>query len=885
MDTQIDHKAVEAKRYRSWEQSGVFKPPVSNSVGAGGSPAGSQKPPLCIMMPPPNVTGSLHMGHALNLTLQDILARYGRMQGKAVLWQPGMDHAGIATQMVVERELAKEGLQRKELGREAFVKKVWDWKHEASATILNQQRRLGITPDWDRGRFTMDPDMSKTVRDVFVRLHTEGLVYQDEKLVNWDPKFQTAISDLEVESETRKGHFWYFRYPLVENPTQHIVIATTRPETLFGDVAVAVNPEDPRYQSLIGKHVQLPLTQRTIPIIADMHSDPEKGTGAVKITPAHDFNDFEVGLRHDLPRITIMDETAHMDGPDLPEGYQGLSREKARVKVVHDMEAGGFLEKIDEMDVTFPIAQRSGVVVEPRLTKQWFINMAPLAEKALKVVADGETAFLPENWTKVYNDWLTNIQPWCVSRQLWWGHQLPVWYGPDDTPFVGKTIEDAQRQADAHYKKTVSLRQDPDVMDTWFSSALWPFATLGWPDKTPDFEQFYPTATLITGFDIIFFWVARMIMMGQHLTGKAPFKTVYMHALVLDDKGQKMSKSKGNVVDPLSLLDTYGADNLRFALGVQATPGRDIRFSVTQVESARHFSTKIWNCARFYLRIRGEVILPIAPVAPAHFLNQWILSECATLIQTVTRHMEAFRYDLALQEIYQFAWSRLCDWYLELTKPVFEGDNNAHINECQHVLGYVFQQVLKLLHPCMPFISEEVWGHLFGEAVLDHAPWPVAIAAGAVPPAATDLMTLISAIRTARGEVGASPREKAVLYVVGETTHLIPLLPYLSQMARVSELRQVTEADLQQAATLQMSVQGVTYAIPLAGLIDIAAEAVRLEKVIEKSAKEIDGLARKLDNARFVANAPPEIITKNRARLAMEQQTLDQAQKALSQLR
>ncbi|MDC0344543.1 valine--tRNA ligase [Alphaproteobacteria bacterium] len=874
MKTHPDVQHIEKSRYALWLEKEAFKPQLDKNKTA-----------RAIMMPPPNVTGSLHMGHALNLTLQDMLARYWRMKGDDVLWQPGMDHAGIATQMVVERNLAKEGVRRQDLGRAAFVEKVWAWKKASGDTILDQQKRLGISPDWDRGRFTMDEGLSHAVRTVFVRLHEEGLIYRDEKLVNWDPKFHTAISDVEVENETRKGHFWYFRYTLVEDPSQHITIATTRPETLLGDVAVAVHPEDERYQAWIGKEVTLPLTGRTIPIIADEHSDPEKGTGAVKITPAHDFNDFEVGARHDLPRITIMDAAAHMAGDAVPEAYKGLSREEARKKIVADMEAQGFLEKIEDKEVTFPMGERSGVIIEPRLTKQWFVHMKPLAEKALKIVAKGETSFIPANWTKVYNDWLENIQPWCISRQLWWGHQIPIWYGPDETTFIAFSEEEALEKATAHYGKVVTLTQDPDVLDTWFSSALWPFSTLGWPEKTPELDHFYPTTTLVTGFDIIFFWVARMVMMGQHFTGQTPFQNVYIHALVLDEKGQKMSKSKGNVVDPLELINEHGADSLRFALGSQATPGRDIRFATSQVESARHFSTKLWNSARFYLNMRGEdfVLQPLEK--PKHFVNQWILTTCDQLIDGVTDHMENFRHDLALQEVYQFAWTRFCDWYLELSKPLVNGDDEALRQECLQVMGHVLQVILKMLHPCMPFITEEIWSHLFGDAILDQTAWPVAQKKTVIPETATLLIDLVSAIRAARGEVNAPPSVKAPLYLIDQsTTALEPLLPFLGHLARVNGVETVSQEALAGKAMLQVVVAGKTYAIPLEGLIDIQAEIDRLKKNMAKAEKEIKGLEAKLSNQKFVANAPDAVIAKNKQRLAEETHFMEQSKQALARL-
>ncbi len=862
-------------RYEAWLKAGVFSVPVPTD----------KKHRPSIMMPPPNVTGSLHMGHALNLTLQDVLYRFLRMQGHEVLWQPGMDHAGIATQMVVERQLEKEGSSRKALGREAFVERVWSWKEESGGQILDQQKTLGVCADWDRARFTMDEGLSKAVREVFVRLFDEGLIYKDEKLVNWDTVFQTAISDVEVNNEVRQGKFYYFRYPLVDAPDRYLVIATTRPETMFGDVAVAVHPEDERYQDLIGKMVRLPLTDREIPIVADTYCDPEKGTGAVKITPAHDFNDFEVGQRHSLERITVMDPQGKLAGSFVPEAFQGLAQMPAREKIIAALEGLGLLEKIEDKEITVPLGERSGAVVEPRLTPQWFVNMKPLAEKALKAVADGETVFLPENWTKVYNDWLENIEPWCISRQLWWGHQIPIWYGPDQTAFAAQSLEEASEKAKAHYGKTVELVQEEDVLDTWFSSALWPFSTLGWPEKTPELDVFYPTHTLITGFDIIFFWVARMIMMGLHFTGKVPFKTVYIHALVLDEKGQKMSKSKGNAQNPLDLIGEYGPDALRYALAINATPGRDVRFSPAQVEQGRNFITKLRNAARFVTLQREKAGEQQASQTPTHFLNKWILQECSALIPSLTKQMEAYRYDLALQALQQFTRDLFCDWYLELTKPLFEESADPMLKaETIGTMEQVLQIILRLFHPFCPFASEEIWEGVFEAQFLIYEKWPEVLSGASDDESqqlAQDLIALISAIRTARGELSVPPKALAPLYASADHPLFEKAGPLLKKLARISEIH-VTSAPA--GAALQVQALEQNFVIPLEGLIDIGAEKQRLEKVIAKAEKEIKGLSAKLSNKTFTENAPAAVIEKNTTRLAEEQARSKAAAQALQSL-
>ncbi|MCZ6511965.1 MAG: valine--tRNA ligase, partial [Alphaproteobacteria bacterium] len=669
--------SIEARQYARWEESGAF--------AAGRQPDGD---PYTIVIPPPNITGSLHMGHALNNTLQDVLIRYRRMQGRDALWQPGTDHAGIATQMVVERQLAGDGIHldrgqavgdenMERIGRADFLDKVWAWKEESGGTILNQLKRLGASCDWSRERFTMDEGLSRAVLKVFVDLYREGLVYKDQRLVNWDPKLHTAISDLEVVQKDVNGHLWYFRYPIEGEPDRYITVATTRPETMLGDTGVAVHPDDPRYLDLIGKNAVLPIVGRKLRIVADDYADPEQGSGAVKITPAHDFNDFEVGRRHGLEEINVFDESARLND-NAPEAYRGLDRIEARAKVVAEIEALGLLEKIEKHSHTVPYGDRSDVVIEPWLTDQWYVDAATLAKPAIEAVEQGRTKFVPENWSKTYFEWLRNIQPWCISRQLWWGHQIPAWYGPDGEVFVALSEDEAGEAAKAHYGRDVELARDEDVLDTWFSSALWPLSTLGWPDETPELARYYPTDVLVTGFDIIFFWVARMMMMGLHFMDEVPFHTVYIHALVRDEKGQKMSKSKGNVMDPLELVDEFGADALRFTLTAMAAMGRDIKLSTQRVAGYRNFGTKLWNAARFCEM--NECRLPENGFDPASCQltpNRWIVGGAAETAQALTQALDGYKFDQAASGVYQFVWHTFCDWYLEFAKPVLQGDDDA----------------------------------------------------------------------------------------------------------------------------------------------------------------------------------------------------------------
>ncbi|HEY3849184.1 MAG TPA: valine--tRNA ligase, partial [Acetobacteraceae bacterium] len=708
---------IEPRLYEGWEKSGAFA-----------CDPGSSAQPFTIMIPPPNVTGSLHMGHALTFTVQDTLIRWRRMQGRDALWQPGTDHAGIATQMVVERLLAEQGgnVDRRAMGREAFIERVWQWKAESGGTITRQLRRLGASLDWARERFTMDEGLSRAVREVFVTLYRQGLIYRDRRLVNWDPKLQTAISDLEVENQEVKGSLWYIRYPVADTPGQWITVATTRPETMLGDTAVAVHPDDARYRDLVGRFVFLPLVGRKIPIVADAYSDPEKGTGAVKITPAHDFNDFDVGRRHDLPMPTILDREGRVTLPEIEDALaavdgvadpafvralDGKDRFTARRAIVAELERLGLLEKTEQHTLQVPHGDRGGVPIEPRLTTQWYANAEVLAKPAIEAVETGRTQFVPKQWENTFFAWMRDIQPWCISRQLWWGHRIPAWYGPDETVFVAHSEAEAQAEADAHYGHAgETLAQDEDVLDTWFSSGLWPFSTLGWPDRTPELERYYPGDVLVTAFDIIFFWVARMMMQGVHMMGDVPFRTVYIHGLVRDERGQKMSKSKGNVIDPLELIDRFGADALRFTICALTGPGRDVKLGASRVQDYRSFVTKLWNAARF-CEMHG--IAPDASFVPANAtlpLTRWILDAANRAIQEADAALEAYRLDEYAATCYRFTWNTFCDWFLELAKPVLEGELEG-ATELRAVAAHVLGVLLRLLHPAIPFVTEELWDH------------------------------------------------------------------------------------------------------------------------------------------------------------------------------
>jgi len=868
---------AEGAHYQKWEQGGYFE--------------GGRRPdadPFTIVIPPPNVTGSLHMGHALNNTIQDVLIRYHRMAGRDALWQPGMDHAGIATQMVVERQLAAKGNQsRRELGREAFIQRVWDWKAESGGTIKGQLKRLGASCDWSRERFTMDEGLSKAVLKVFVDLHKEGLIYRDKRLVNWDPALETAISDLEVQQVETKGKMWFFRYPVEGEEGVTLTVGTTRPETMLGDTGIAVHPDDERYQHLIGKFCILPLVGRRIPIVADSYADPEQGSGAVKITPAHDFNDFEVGRRAGLEVINVMTPQAKMND-DVPEKYRGMDRFECRKQVIADIDALGLLEKIEEIDHTVPYGDRGGVPIEPYLTDQWYVDAKTLAKPAIESVEQGRTKFVPENWTKTYYEWMRNIQPWCVSRQLWWGHQIPAWYGPDGEIFVELSEEEAQAAADAHYGKPTELKRDEDELDTWFSSALWTFSTLGWPDKTPELDRFHPTDVLVTGFDIIFFWVARMMMMTLHFMKTEPFHTVYVHALVRDEHGQKMSKSKGNVIDPLQLIDEYGADSLRFTLIALAAAGRDIKLSPARVEGYRNFMTKLWNAARFCEMNQCVLDESYDPALAKETVNRWILGELGRTRDAVTTAIETYRFNEAAGALYQFVWGTFCDWYLEFAKPLFAGEDAAAQAETRATAAFVLERILRLMHPISPFITAELWDHVKGEGAepLIEAAWPAAPPVdAAVETEMGWVVRLITEIRSTRSEMNVPPGTKVPLAIQGMRDEAKAWLAkhdsLIAGLARVASFEHVT--DIPEGA-IQLVVDEATIAIPLTGVIDLDAERQRLEKAIAKADGEIAKLTGKLGNEKFVANAPEAVVAENRARLADEEAQRDKLKEALERI-
>ena len=878
LDKTYQPQSVEQRLYAAWEKAGAFKP------------AGEGKP-YTIALPPPNVTGSLHIGHALNHTLQDVLIRFERMRGRAALWQPGTDHAGIATQMVVERLLAAEQKNRHDMGRAKFVERVWEWKAESGGMITGQQRRLGESCDWSRERFTMDEGLSAAVRKVFVELYREGLIYKDMRLVNWDPKLLTAISDLEVEQHEVKSHLWYFKYPIEGRPGEFITVATTRPETMLGDTGIAVHPEDERYKHLIGQYAILPLVGRRIPIVGDEYSDPEKGSGAVKITPAHDFNDFEVGKRHKLEMINIFDKHAHLNDA-VPEAYRGLERFKARKQVVADLEALELVEKIEPNTHMVPHGDRSQVVIEPWLTEQWYVNAEVLARPAIAAVEQGDIQFVPKSWEKTYFEWMRNIQPWCISRQLWWGHQIPAWYGPDGKVFVAYSLEEAQADAMRNYGEAVELKQDEDVLDTWFSSALWPFSTLGWPEQTDVLKNHYPNDALVTGFDIIFFWVARMIMMGLHFTKEVPFRTVYIHALVRDEKGQKMSKSKGNVLDPLDLIDKFGADALRFALSIFAAQGRDVKMSESRVEGYRNFATKLWNAARF--AEMNECALPadFDPAQAKATVNRWILGRLGNAANETTAALEAYKFNEAAAALYRFTWSEFCDWYLELSKPVLMGEDGPAKAETRAVCAYVLRQLIHLLHPFMPFVTEELWEQLFdgkGQGFLMLRSWPKDGAAPVDTAAAAEidwLIRLIDGVRAARSELNVPAAAKIGLIVQGASAETQARLQRhadpIKRLARIEAIELGSGAA--PAGCARVVLDEATLLLPLADVIDIAKERARLGKEREKALAEIAKIDAKLGDATFVARAPEAVVEEQRERRTAQTALAEKLAEALGQL-
>jgi valyl-tRNA synthetase len=868
LDKHFDAASAEARIYEGWEASGAFAAvPESNAA------------PYTIMIPPPNVTGSLHVGHALTNVLQDILIRYRRMQGRDVLWQPGTDHAGIATQMIVERLLDAEGVSRKAMGREAFLERVWQWKAESGGTITRQLRRLGASPDWGRERFTMDDGMSRAVREAFVRLHEEGLIYQDRRLVNWDTKLQTAISDLEVETREVKGSIWYLRYP-VEGGGE-IVVATTRPETMLGDAAVAVHPENEKLSGLIGKFAILPLLGKRIPIVGDTYADPEKGTGAVKITPAHDFNDFEVGKRHALPSPSILDRQGRVtlaelgDVPDFVKSLEGLDRFAARKAIVAELEATGVLEKIEPHVNQVPHGDRSDTVIEPFLTMQWYCNAEVLAGPAIAAVESGRVKFVPQQWENTFFAWMRDIKPWCISRQLWWGHRIPAWYGPDGAVFVAHDEAAAAQKAEAHYGKSVALAQDEDVLDTWFSSALWPFSTLGWPEPTRELQKYYPTDVLVTGFDIIFFWVARMMMMGLHFMGDVPFRTVAINGLVRDERGQKMSKSKGNVVDPLTMIKQFGTDALRYTVAAAAGQGRDVKLGPSRVEANRSFITKIWNAARF-CEMNGVKPNPSFNPADAKLpLSRWILDAANTAIADATAALDAFRSNDYAGACWHFAWGDFCDWFLELAKPVFAaGGEDA--DEIRNVAACTLGVLLRLMHPVTPFVTEELWDY-FGYGApgsLIRAAWPEPFAVTAPAEARAEiswLVKLISEIRTVRSEMNVPPSVKTPIFLKDAAPEtLIRAARWeeaIFRMARASSIGKL-DGEVPKGAA-QAVVDEATVILPLAELIDLAAERARLQAARAKAAAELEKVRAKLADEKFVARAPESIIEENKERHEM----------------
>ncbi|MGD8976082.1 MAG: valine--tRNA ligase [Gammaproteobacteria bacterium] len=902
MDKTYNPEEIEERLYAFWEEHGCFA-------------AGGEGPAFCIMIPPPNVTGTLHMGHAFQDTIMDALTRLHRMRGFDTLWQPGTDHAGIATQMVVERQLEAADKTRTGIGREAFVDEVWRWKEQSGDRIQQQLRRMGASMDWARERFTMDEGLSRAVTEVFVRLYEEGLIYRGKRLVNWDPVLHTALSDLEVLSEEESGHLWHFRYPLADDEG-HLVVATTRPETMLGDTAVAVHPDDERYHQLIGRQVRLPLADRLIPVIADEYVDPEFGSGCVKITPAHDFNDYEIGERHGLEKINILDIDARLNDA-VPEAYRGLDRFVARERVVADLDALGLLEKIDEHKLMVPRGDRSGAVVEPYLTDQWYVDIKPLAEPAIAAVEDGRVRFVPENWSKTYFEWMNNIQDWCISRQLWWGHRIPAWYDEDGGIFVARDEAGARAKAEARHGDAVELRQDEDVLDTWFSSALWPFSTLGWPERTPELARYYPTSVLVTGFDIIFFWVARMIMMGQKFMDDVPFREIYIHGLIRDQDGQKMSKSKGNVLDPLDLIDgieleplvekrtsglmqahlrqriekatrrqfpegipAFGTDAVRFTFAALATTGRDIRFDLGRVEGYRNFCNKIWNAARYVLmNTEGEDCGPEGEMQ-FNLVDRWIRSRLARTVREVREAFECYRLDLAAKALYEFTWNEFCDWYLELSKPILQSEDSSEAERraTRRTLVEVLEGLLRLMHPIMPFITEEIWQRVaplagVTGATIMRQPYPEVDAWTEDEGAERELEWIkgfVLGIRQIRGEMNISPgRELPVILQEADDSDLRCAQlhgRFLTRMVKLGGIRPLGDGETPPpAAAVLLGTMRIL--VPMEGLIDVAAELERLQRQREKLLADLGKAEKKLANDRFVNNAPAEVVEKERQRV------------------
>jgi valyl-tRNA synthetase len=922
MQTTYDPKNIEQRWAEYWEKNSLYRPETCKNNDLTYS----------ITLPPPNVTGTLHMGHGFQCTLMDTLIRQQRMLGKKTLWQPGTDHAGIATQMVVERELAKQNKTRHDLGREKFIQTVWDWKEQSGSTITKQIRRLGASLDWNRERFSMDEDLSYATRTAFIKLYDDGLIYRGKRLVNWDPKLNTAMSDLEVYNKESNGSLWYIRYPIKDSDKQ-VVVATTRPETMLGDTAVAVHPEDERYNSLIGQQIELPLTDRTIPIIADEHVDPEFGTGCVKITPAHDFNDYDMGKRHNLPMITILTFDAHIND-QAPAAYQGLERFAARKQIVKDLEAADLIEKIEPHQLQVPIGDRSGAVIEPMLTDQWFIKMDSLAKPAIAALQQGDFKFVPENWNKTYFTWLENIQDWCISRQLWWGHQIPVWYDEQGNTYAGDNEADARKRH--QLDDAITLTQDTDVLDTWFTAALCPFSSLGWPNTTPDLADFYPNNVLVTGFDIIFFWVARMVMMGLYFMQQVPFKEVYIHGLIRDSRGQKMSKSKGNVLDPVDLVDgidleslvtkrtqhlmqpklaaqvekqtrknfpnginAYGTDALRFTFCALATTGRDINFDMGRIEGYRNFCNKLWNASRFIHMQLEDITIDCNQVIPST-TDKWILSRLNKTIAEANKHFTQYRFDLLAQTLYEFTWNEYCDWYLELAKCTLQNTDStaAELNATRYTLVYVLENILRLLHPIIPYITEEIWQslrpilNLDGDSIMLQ-PYPECDTSHEHPQAEQaidDVQAFIYAIRNIRGEMNISPAKKVEIYCVTKSDensdHIKALQPFCMSLAKLSSIHWDSESTSIPTSSSTL-VNGIEIFLPLAGNIDKKEELTRLDKEKIKLEKEINNSSTLLENPKYLERAPQELVNKEKEKLTKLKQAMQQLQQQeerLSQL-
>ncbi len=876
LDKTFDPKAIEEKHYQEWEKSGVFACDPS-----------SDKEPYTIMMPPPNVTGSLHIGHALNHTLQDILIRYNRMKGKDALWQPGTDHASIAVHMVLEKKLHEEGTDRFQVGREKFLEKAWEWKEYSGNTITSQLRRLGTTPDWEREAFTMDEGLSKAVLAAFVKLYNANMIYRAERLVNWDPERQTVISDLEVIQKEQKGKMWHIKYPVEGETEQFITVATTRPETMLGDTAVAVHPDDERYKHMIGKSVILPITERLIPIIADEYSDPEKGSGAVKITPAHDFNDFEVGQRHDLQMISIMDEKACIVSEEfIPEQYHGLDRNKARNKILEELESHDLIEDVETIKNTIPVGERSGVVIEPFMTKQWFVDTPTLAKPAAQAVRDGKTRFIPQQYENMYFAWVDNQLPWCISRQLWWGHQIPAWYDRDGKVYVAETEEEAQKQAG----KNVELTRDDDVLDTWFSSALWPFSTIGWPEKTPELDRYFPGDTLVTGFDIITFWVSRMMMFSMFLMDDVPFKDVYVHALVRDEKGHKMSKSKGNVMDPIDLIEKYGTDAVRFTLCAMAAQGRDIRLAEDRLQGYRNFATKLWNASRYCEMNDALSHEGFDPTSAKFAPNQWIIHEVKAATEEIDKAIEGYRFNEAANAVYQFVWGTFCDWYLEISKPLLAQDGEA-ADEVRKTTSWALSQILILLNPFMPYITEELYAGFYKDGADDRlitGQWPEYGAEYSNDAAKSEMewvQTIVGEIRSVRADMNVPAGAKIALLVKGASDQTQARInahkKVICKMARLSDISLTDDIP---SGAVQTIVEEATLILPIADIIDLDEERKRLAKVIGKLDQDIQKIDAKLGNEKFVQNAPQEVIDEQKSRKAdalAKRSKLEQAVKQL----